>query len=439
MTITEVTQDYREDIHMAVRRRNSYSRPGARKRSSLMPVIIAAIVIALIAAAVVFVICLRGNKADTADTPISTEGAVLVDTLSEGLATATPEPTPEPTPPPEPTPVNYGAVLPQPTEAGYLPIVRSADTEHKVIAITVDDCNQFSNTRQIIDCALENCGKITLFPIGKNVLKEGLQDILIYAYENGIQIENHTHEHLAHYQMTDEELARQYYLQKVAVDYVLGVDYQQNFVRPMGGNGRDDQRLHLYCDLMGVKAIAHWNVSGGIGLSDLGKSLAPGNIYLFHTTDKDLEKLLKFIPYAVEQGYELVTLNELFGLPENEVRPLDVPAEDREIPQLGKFVLNPRTYEDGDYAWVAYLIQMRLIQLDYLGGKADGIYGEGTAKAVAKFQRANDLEVTGKCDPKTQRLLFADYPEVMYMLFGDAAAAPEIEKLEPEATIEPEE
>ena len=84
-------------------------------------------------------------------------------------------------------------------------------------------------------------------------------------------------------------------------------------------------------------------------------------------------------------------------------------------------------------------IEVTVEKLCHHGIKADGIYGEGTAKALAKFQRANDLEVTRKCDPKTQRLLFADYPEVMYMLFGDAAAAPEIEELEPEATIEPEE
>lgn len=423
----------------------NYKRPGTARRSNRLPLIIAVVVILLIAACVAAVMCIDREPVDNTGIPVSADGGMLVEELADGLATATPEPTPEPTPSPEPTPKNYGAELPEPKEDGYLPIVRSADTEHKVIAITVDDCNQFGNTRRIIDCAIENGGKITLFPIGKNVLKEGLQDTLIYAYENGMQIENHTHEHLAHYELNDEELARQYYLQKAAVDYVLGVDLQQNFVRPMGGNGRDDQRLHLYCEVMGVKAIAHWNVSGGIGLSDLGKSLAPGNIYLFHTTDKDLEKLLKFIPYAVEQGYELVTLNELFGLPENVARPLDIPVEEREIPQLGKYVLNPRTYEDGDYAWVAYLIQMRLIQLDYLGGEPDGIYGEGTARAVAKFQKDNGLEATGKCDPDTQRLLFADYPEVMYMLFGESAALPEetpepaMEELEPETTIEPQE
>ena len=426
-----------------------YRRPDHSRNERIKPGLIIAVIAAtaaLIAIAALIISVIRSS--DGSDRVVydpASDGGVMVDVLTDGLATATPEPTPEPTPTPAPTPVNYGIELPKPTEAGYLPIVRQADTDKKIIAITVDDCNQFSNTRQIIDCAIENGGKITLFPIGKNVLNTGFHDILRYAYDNGMQIENHTQEHLPHYQLTDEELARQYGLQDLCVDYVLGVDYQQHFVRPMGGNGRDDQRLHIYCDQMGVKAIAHWNVSGGLGLSDLGASLAPGNIYLFHTTDKDLEKLLKFIPYAVSQGYELVTLNEMFGLPENEVRPLEGEVTADDVMPFEPYVLNPRTYKEGDYAWVAYLVQARLIQLDYLGGEPDGIYGEGTAKAVSKFQKDNGLEPTGEADIETQRLLFKDYPQIEMMLFGETSASAEtpvpestVEALEPEYTVEPE-
>ena len=39
----------------------------------------------------------------------------------------------------------------------------------------------------------------------------------VCTYENGVQIENHTYEHLGHYGLDDEALARQYYMQKAAV------------------------------------------------------------------------------------------------------------------------------------------------------------------------------------------------------------------------------
>ena len=143
--------------------------------------------------------------------------------------------------------------------------------------------------------------------------------------------------------------------------------------------------------------------------SDIGRiksSLSPGQVYLFHTTDSDLTKLKEFIPYAVEQGYTLVTMNEMFGLPENEVKPLDGPVEDRTIPQIGEYTLNPRTYKEGDYAWMAYLIQEELIAQGYLEGEPDGIYGPGTAEAVSKFQKDHGLTPTGEADPEMQELLF---------------------------------
>lgn len=56
-------------------------------------------------------------------------------------------------------------------------------------------------------------------------------------------------------------------------------------------------------------------------------------------------------------------------------------------------------------------LQQRLIDLGYLSGGADGIYGNGTAAAVSSFQNQNDLPVTGTADVATQELLFSDKAE----------------------------
>lgn len=396
----------------------NYRRPGRRrKRRRMNPAALIITVALSLAAVFVVALIVRGRNPATeavAQQTPSSDGGALVSVIAEGLATPTPEPaptpeaTPEPAPEPTPEPAaQYNVVKPTPTEEGYLPICRKGETNEKIICITVDDCFQFKNTRTIIDLVLSYNGKITLFPIGKNVLREELQDTIRYAYDMGMEIENHTYEHRPHYNKDDELMARQIYMQKACVDYVLGVDYEQHFFRPMGGDGRDDQRMHIYCEQLGIYGVAYWSVSGSDSdIARIKSSLSPGQVYLFHTTDSDLTKLKEFIPYAVEQGYTLVTMNEMFGLPENEVKPLDGPVEDRTIPQIGEYTLNPRTYKEGDYAWMAYLIQEELIAQGYLEGEPDGIYGPGTAEAVSKFQKDHGLTPTGEADPEMQELLF---------------------------------
>lgn len=53
-------------------------------------------------------------------------------------------------------------------------------------------------------------------------------------------------------------------------------------------------------------------------------------------------------------------------------------------------------------------LQARLIELNYLSGSADGIYGNGTSGAVSAFQSAAGLSVTGVADVDTQTALFAE-------------------------------
>ncbi|MCQ2437462.1 MAG: L,D-transpeptidase family protein [Clostridia bacterium] len=62
---------------------------------------------------------------------------------------------------------------------------------------------------------------------------------------------------------------------------------------------------------------------------------------------------------------------------------------------------------DGGTAYVV-LLQMRLIELGFLSGTADGAYGVDTETAVNQFQKLNGLERTGIADPETQRLIFSD-------------------------------
>lgn len=82
--------------------------------------------------------------------------------------TATPSPTPEPTPSPTPYDIvdEKRAALRPGTKENLLPVFKRADTDEKMIAITVDDCYQANNLKKIIELAMEYDGKLTIFPIG---------------------------------------------------------------------------------------------------------------------------------------------------------------------------------------------------------------------------------------------------------------------------------
>lgn len=65
------------------------------------------------------------------------------------------------------------------------------------------------------------------------------------------------------------------------------------------------------------------------------------------------------------------------------------------------------TLETGSMGPEVKNLQYRLIELYYLSGKDDGIYGNMTASAVSDFQKAVSLPITGIADEETQSALYA--------------------------------
>ena len=65
----------------------------------------------------------------------------------------------------------------------------------------------------------------------------------------------------------------------------------------------------------------------------------------------------------------------------------------------------------GDERAEVITLQQALQELGFLSGKADGVFGSGTQKAVQAFQKANGLSVTGAGDLATQKLLYEGKPK----------------------------
>ena len=196
----------------------NYRRAGARARQQaarqrrLLLIIGGATV--LVIAALVLLLLPRGGAPDraveTVAQPAPTQSPDSAPKVAEGVPLVRATPTPAPGQAQGGT-VSFAslraATRPTPTAPGYGLVFSEADTEEKIIAITVDDCFQADNLQQIVDTAISVGGKLTIFPIGKNVLKKKQSEILKYAWENGFELENHTFTHNGLYKCSDEELA----------------------------------------------------------------------------------------------------------------------------------------------------------------------------------------------------------------------------------------
>ena len=291
--------------------------------------------------------------------------------------------------------------------SSYLPVYKSADTLDKKIAVTVDDCFQVANLQTIVRTANSSGAKLTIFPIGENLSLKGMDETLkTCVFKLGYEVENHTWSHARVFRLPEFQMADEIWRQSQAVNQLLGVNYKQHFFRLMGGDGSSDQRTHNYLSQLGFKGIAEWSVSGSDSSLEACKSqLSPGQIYLFHTTDRDTGVLQEFIPYAVSQGYQLVTLNELLGYPDNEI----TEYQPENMPMPRAYTEDYRAHKVGDYAWNIVLMQDKLRRLGYLemDGASTGYFGQQTAQAIMSFQTASGLPATGVADSQTQKLLLS--------------------------------
>ena len=341
-------------------------------------------------------------------------GELLQDGGEIQVLTPSPTPSPEPTPSPAPTynPDDpYGLVRPQPTAEGYLPVFNKANTEERQIAITVDELSGVGITKKFIETALQYGAKLTFFPTGENVMRKGMGDVIKQAcYGQGFEIENRCYSGTAKlYTVNDTMMASEIWKQNIAVSYVLGVKYHMHFLRLYGRDGENDLRTHAYLIQEGYKGIAGWTINGSMMEEGrIGLNLAPGNIYYFKSNQHDLRKMEMLMEEAKQQGYQMVTLNALFGYEENLCE--DVPnvlAED--MPELENHDIPYYLIKTGDCTWSTNLLQRRLIQLGYLPAEsADGVYGSSTAAALSAFQAKLGLAATGAADVTIQERIYAD-------------------------------
>lgn len=343
----------------------------------------------------------------------------------------TPEPTINTAPKPTPTPVpeqqegeaeDASNRLIPPVKEGdyYLPVFDKAlrtPNDAMMIAVTIDDCTDANVMSHVMDVARRYDCTFTLFPTGEALMADGMTEgFRTCVRKLGFQLENHSYAHKAEYKLTSSELAIQLWKQSIAASYAVGRDYQQSFYRPNSKYSADDQRTHFYASKLGYKGIATYTHSykDFKTIDALVDSLENGNVYQFDMTEDSMALFEMFVSEASRKGYRLVTMNELFGLEENEIGSR-LSIDEQTLITMEDYVPTYYNLKLNDRTNAVYSLQSRLMQLGYLTSryfddvvKADGIYGADTSIAVSEFQAKVGIIATGNADVATQEALFAE-------------------------------
>lgn len=191
--------------------------------------------------------------------------------------------------------------------------IRELDPEKPMIAITYDDgpAYKYDLDRKIMELCAEHDAKVTFFFVGDRIAGS-FKDVVKELYENGHEIASHTYSHtnmaLAKPEVVWEEVNKT----NLTIAEVTG--QVADYVRlPGGSNAKYLANL--------PQPIIHWDIDtidwrdrdAQIIFDRVKEKAADGAIVLIHSIHQtSYEASELFIPWLVEQGYQLVTLSELF-------------------------------------------------------------------------------------------------------------------------------
>lgn len=188
------------------------------------------------------------------------------------------------------------------------------------IAITVDDCTSRDKTREVLDLCEQYDIPVTFFVIGK-VLEDTDQALWQDAIDLGCEIGNHTWWHKRLTGLTDKRIKAGLVDTQARLDELLGYHYPMQVMRPPYGVLSADDRLisenRIRKSIMeaGYEHAIRWDIDSQ-DFKAIMKRVKNGSILLFHTGSADLKCIRQLIPALLAEGYECVTLSELFDLGE---------------------------------------------------------------------------------------------------------------------------
>lgn len=187
--------------------------------------------------------------------------------------------------------------------------------EKKLVALTFDDGPSVGTTDKVLDVLKENDIVASFFLIGQKITEESAY-LVKRAHDMGCTIENHSKTHPGMTGLSDEEILEEISYTTNKIEEITGE--KPAFFRPPYIDY--DQRLFDLVDLGFICGYGceDWlpEVSTEERTRRILEQAHPGFIILVHDMEgntQTVEAIKKIIPALKEQGYEFVTIRDLFA------------------------------------------------------------------------------------------------------------------------------
>ncbi|MBR1528687.1 MAG: polysaccharide deacetylase family protein [Oscillospiraceae bacterium] len=195
------------------------------------------------------------------------------------------------------------------------PADAAQEQETKLIALTFDDGPNTTTTNEVLDLLEEYDAKASFFLIGVNINEESAVSVK-RAYDMGCEIDNHSKTHSYMSDMSAEELQAEI---SYVDDYVYEITGEHTkFFRPpfiaVSDSMYDAIDLPFICGI-GCEDFMD-SVTAEQRAETVISSAKDGVIILMHDAagnSQTVEALKTILPELKSQGYEFVTLTELFA------------------------------------------------------------------------------------------------------------------------------
>jgi len=198
---------------------------------------------------------------------------------------------------------------------------RVIDPKKPMIALTFDD-GPTENTQAIIDVLNKYGAKATFFVVGKYITN--YEQVLPVMLQGGHEIGNHTWNHP---RLTDLTMNKINIAIKKCNDRIFEVTgYTPRFLRPPYGSVNKT----MYFEAKDYKLITvlwsldtlDWDVRDADKIyKTVMENVRDGDIVLFHdTVSENVAVLERILPELAAQGYQFVTMSELFSFAKNELK-----------------------------------------------------------------------------------------------------------------------
>lgn len=265
-------------------------------------------ILALALAAVLLPVCMG-----CAQRPAQTVDENADPPQADSSALSTPDIPPDITPDTQPVEVPVPPQEPQEPQEPEEPYVRVIDPSQPMVALTFDDGPHPVWSNAILDTLEANHGVATFFEVAVNI--PDAPDALVRMLELGCEIGSHSNAHRNLGKLSLEEILRD--LDTADEAFIAATGQAPTLLRPPYGS------VNKALKTASGRSVITWDVDTMDWDSQDAETVInyvqsledlDGHILLMHSTYESTAQAVEvLVPWLMDQGYQLVTVSELFA------------------------------------------------------------------------------------------------------------------------------